>query len=454
MPQLQLHTLQSSLALFSFVFIHQPSCTNEALTKNVSGLSHMSWKKHNRHHSDNFKIYSWINCLNGWSCKKTFWFILPSMNVTLRRYPLPNHSKWEVIIYGVRMHIQLPTLINPNSTCTETGSTNSLILIPLSVWADWRFIGGNAHAHRWVHTYTQVQCDSHCSWAQTPNLPRNSPGSQPPQMLAPGLWISGATAPLSLLVFRPAHTHIGIYRADIFSPGDPSSAHTHTHTHIHIPAWAPGASLQPSRLWPWSHLGCHSLGSLWSLSPDTQSSPAAGTMIHPWPWLVAPTHGPLKPYGAWPDKAQFAHFQLCFSPHTFIFSQFFPPQIMWIHPLLTSGFFPKHPMAIPKHYSPAAHSTPLRQHVHGLEGGVELLLWPTMMRVIPGHWDWAFPEIALSLCSHCSCAAQGLQRQGCDGLMVSWGTVMSELLLHLSLYSFVNVWTSFYTIWHNKIFDI
>lgn len=252
MPQLQLHTLQSSLALFSFVFIHQPSCTNEALTKNVSGLSHMSWKKHNRHHSDNFKIYSWINCLNGWSCKKTFWFILPSMNVTLRRYPLPNHSKWEVIIYGVRMHIQLPTLINPNSTCTETGSTNSLILIPLSVWADWRFIGGNAHAHRWVHTYTQVQCDSHCSWAQTPNLPRNSPGSQPPQMLAPGLWISGATAPLSLLVFRPAHTHIGIYRADIFSPGDPSSAHTHTHTHSHtcMGSWCFTAAQQALALVP------------------------------------------------------------------------------------------------------------------------------------------------------------------------------------------------------------
>lgn len=175
-----------------------------------------------------------------------------------------------------------------------------------------------------------------CSWAQTPNLPCNSPGSQPPQLLVPGRVNQGSYSPTLLAGAQTCtHTHKHLQSWHCL-PRRPQQ-HTHTFTHLHglLVLHCSQAGSGPGPTWGVTH---------WALSghwpPDTQSSPAAGTMIHPWPWLVAPTHGPLKPYGGMTRQGAICTFPALFFPSHLYFLTVCsspdhvnpPPSHLWLLP--------------------------------------------------------------------------------------------------------------------------
>lgn len=287
-------------------------------------------------------------------------------------------------------------------------------------------------------------------WAQTPSLLSNC--SWIPAIPVAGSWSCESvkpTAPLCLLVL---HTHVKARTELTGTLSLAGSRSTHTLTHTCAGSQCFTAARQGLA---WSHLGLAWSITHWGLPghwpPDTQLSPAAGTIIHPWPRLTPPTHWPLKLLWGHDQESCYLYTSSSVCPLTPLFSQSYSfPNHLNPSPFSTSDFFPKHPMvrlmqsqkALPQH--PITCSTALGSVSMVWKGIWSCSPWPVMMRVIPGHCGWAFPETALSLCSPLSCTPLGSQWQGSDGLVTPWGgdlgTVMSKLFhLPLSLYSFVNV---------------
>lgn len=326
----------------------------------------------------------------------------------------------------------------------------------LSVWAGWRFIGRNTHAHRCSVAPTR-------SWPQTPICPVTAPGSQPPQLLVAGhvnQWNLGPT----LLAGPQNCTQIQACTelTDPLSPGAPIDSLAHLHW-LPVLHWSQTSS-DPGPTWGWHGVsltgGSLVTGPRHTVQPSCWHDPslAQADTSHPWAFTALGGYGQTSYYlhtssSVCPFTPLFSHSRS--SPSHLSLSPS-PPLIstlnIRIRLMQSQNALPQHPILC---------STPLGSMSLVWKGIWSCSSWPIVMRDIAGHWGWAFPDTALSLCSHLSCAPLGLQRQGCDGLMTPWGRELGHSDVWAAPSAIVSVFFCeclvkflHHMTWYYTIFDI